>query len=386
MLLEIVWWISVIFIFEAMIGYPITLLLLNKIMKAEDNFKIRGYEPTVTVMVVAHNEEKVIQEKLQNLINIDYPKEKLSILIASDCSTDRTDGKTEDFIREHRDIDITLYKSVNHWGKTNAQNEAQRLVTSEILIMTDANAMLEKNAVRELVSSFSSKDIVYVSGQLKYTNTINNKTAGSEGTYWKIDLKCRDIESKIQTITAGNGALYAVRNEEYVEIKPKECHDSMFPVIYALDGKRAIYNKDAIAYEKAGEIDRDEFKRKVRMNRIILHGILPDIRVLNVIKYRWFTFFYLGHRTCRYLLWLMHLLVLLNSVFLFQKSIFWKFTLILQLLFYVIAIIGWLTNSKNKAIRITTYYCMAILAQWNGMFNVLTGAAKATWEKAESTR
>ena len=125
---------------------------------------------------------------------------------------------------------------------------------------------------------------------------------------------CRNIESKIQTITAGNGAIYAVRNKDYQRIPPIECHDSSFPIVYALEKKRAIYNPDAVAYEKAGEDDEDEFKRKVRMNRIIFRGIMPDLRVFNVFSYHWFSYFYFGHRTCRYLLWMMHLLVLLLNI------------------------------------------------------------------------
>lgn len=384
--LKTIWWIAVFIIFWAMIGYPVSLVFLNKLIK-KSNKRDSTYEPTVTVMVVAHNEEKVIGEKLQNLLDTDYPTDKLEFLIASDFSTDKTDEIVEEFIAAHPERSIRIHKSVNHYGKTNAQNETQELCDTEILVMTDANAMFEPNAVRELVSYFTDPDIAYVSGQLRYMNTEGNKTASSEGFYWKLDLMCRNIESRFQTITAGNGAIYAVRNNDYEKIPPIECHDSSFPIVYALEKKRAIYNPEAIAYEKAGEVNEDEFKRKVRMNRIILRGIMPDLRVLNVFSYHWFSYFYFGHRTCRYLLWLMHTVALLvNIPLVIGGGWFWKAVLMAQLVFYFVALIGGFTKSGNKTVKIMSYYCMTVLAQWKGVINSVTGKSKPVWEKAESTR
>ena len=213
LIIKIIWWFSVFIIFEAMIGYPLSLVALDKVIKRK-NKKDYLYEPTVSVMVAAHNEEKVIEKKLNNLLELDYPHEKLDFLIASDFSTDGTNEIVEQFIKSHPERKIQIHKSKSHLGKTNAQDETQELCDSEILVMTDANAMMEKESVRELVASFSSDDIAYVTGQLKYINSTSNVTAGSEGFYWKLDLMCRNIESNIQTITAGNGSIYAVRNRE----------------------------------------------------------------------------------------------------------------------------------------------------------------------------
>ena len=383
--LKTIWWIALFIVFWAMIGYPVSLIILKKILRKQ-NKKDYSYEPTVAIMVVAHNEEKVIEDKLENLLETDYPSDKIEFLIASDFSTDATDYIVEKFIAAHPDRNIRIHKSVNHLGKTNAQNETQELCNSDILVMTDANSMFEPNAVRELVATFTDPSISYVSGQLRYKNTKDNNTANSEGFYWKLDLMCRKIESQIQTITAGNGAIYAVRNKDYIRIAPIECHDSSFPVLYALQKRRALYNAEAIAYEKAGEVNEDEFKRKVRMNRMILTGILPDIRILNFFEYRWFSYFYLGHRTCRYLLWLMHLVLLLANIPLAFISPLWCCTLFFQLAFYLIAAFGWRTKSKNRIMKIVFYYCMTIAAQWKGVINILTGKARPVWEKAASTR
>lgn len=385
LIIKIIWWFSVFIIFEAMIGYPLSLVALDKVIKRK-NKKDYLYEPTVSVMVAAHNEEKVIEKKLNNLLELDYPHEKLDFLIASDFSTDGTNEIVEQFIKSHPERKIQIHKSKSHLGKTNAQDETQELCDSEILVMTDANAMMEKESVRELVASFSSDDIAYVTGQLKYINSTSNVTAGSEGFYWKLDLMCRNIESNIQTITAGNGSIYAVRNREYIKIEPIKSHDLFFPHIYALKKKRAIYNPEAVAYEKAGETVGDEFKRKVRMSRGVLSSILPSLEILNIFRYRWYSYFYFGHRSCRYLLWLSHCLLLISNAFLLGGGWFWRLAFAVQLLFYCIAIIGWTSKSKNRVFRMAAYYCMTIIAQWYGVYNILTGKAKPVWEKAETTR
>lgn len=384
--IKVVFWICVFVIFWANIGYPISIILLDKILKKKKLPKKLNYEPSVTIMIVAHNEEKVIKEKLENVLNLDYPKEKLEILISSDNSTDATNYIVKEFIDNHKERKIVLYEVKERKGKTNAQNEAAKLVKNEILIMTDANSMLKQNAVKELVSSFYDDTIAYVTGRLCYVNSKDNDTSKAENTYWDLDTKIRDIESRIQTITAGNGALYACKTKEYYDFEPIQCHDSSMPLYYALKQKRAIANHEAIAYEKAGENIQDEFKRKERMNRIILSSILPDIKILNIFKYKWFTFFYLGHRTCRYLLWLMHIVAYITSAILLKQNYLYLLAFILQTLVYLVAIINMKFKLNSKILNMAYYYCMTIIAQIIGVKNILKGKAKPFWEKAESTR
>ena len=122
------------------------------------------------------------------------------------------------------------------------------------------------------------------------------------------------------------------------------------------------------------------------MNRNLFHNILPSIRILNIFKYKWFTVFWLGHRTFRYLLWIAHLLLLISSMYLSSKNIFWFIIFIGQVLFYFLAIIGIFTKSSNKLIKLIAYYTMTVIAQWHGVYNIVAGKAKPTWAKAESTR
>ncbi len=380
----ILFWLAAFMIFWANIGYPVSILLLGKIIK-RTNKKNYDYTPTVTIMIVAHNEEKVIKDKLENVIKVKYPKDKLRILVSSDNSTDKTNEIVRKFIKKNPDFDIKLYEVKKRMGKTNAQNEAAKTVTSEILVMTDANAMLDKNVVRELVSSFD-KNVSYVTGRLIYSNNKDSLTSKTENTYWDLDTKIRDIESRIQTITAGNGAIYACKTKEYYNFKPIKCHDSSMPLYYALKKKRAIANHNAIAYEKAGENDKDEFKRKIRMSRTIIQAILPSIRILNFFKYKWFTYFYIGHRTLRYSLWINHIIAFVTNIILSFMQPLYLCLLIPQLVIYLLAICKPLLRTNNKIINFCSYYCMTILAQLIGAIKTILGLNKPFWEKAESTR
>lgn len=386
LLFKILFYISGLTIVWAMVGYPVSLKLIGNLYKNRKLEKDYSYKPTVTVMVVAHNEEKVILGKLNNIIELNYPQEKIEFLIASDNSTDKTNEIVREFIKEHQDRKIRFYEVKARKGKTNAQNEAQKTVTTEFLVMTDANSIMDKESVKELMASFTSEDIVYVSGRLSILNQGSSDVSSAEASYWDSDMAIREIEGRIQTITAGNGALYACRTDDYYDFDPIQCHDSAMPPMYALQGKRAIANHDAIAYEKAGEVIEDEFGRKVRMNRIILKHILPDVKILNIFKYKWFSYFYFGHRTCRYLLWISHLVVLITNVMLVPESWFYASTFAGQVLFYLLALVRGITKTNNKYLTLVYYYCVTIIAQWVGVYTILTGKAKPFWEKAESTR
>lgn len=383
---KILFWIVAFIIIWAMIGYNVSLKILSKIFKNRHLEKDYSFKPMVSIMIVAHNEEKVIHKKLENIVDNDYPKDKIEYIVASDFSTDNTNEIVKQYILEHPALKMILHESKQHKGKTNAQNEAQKVSKGEILIMTDANAMFEKNSITELVASFTNENIAYVTGRLSYINAVDSSTAFSESSYWESDLSQREVESRIKTITAGNGAIYACRNKEYIDFEPIECHDSSMPYYFAIKGMRAIYNPDAVAYEKAGEVDEDEFKRKVRMNRMILHALRSGLKCLNVFKYGWFSYFFFGHRTCRYLLWISHIVVFITSLLLIKENVIYVIAFCGQVLFYTLALINMKVHSKNKLLNLMSYYTMTILAQWKGVYNNLTGKAKPTWEKAESTR
>lgn len=377
---------SLFVIFWAMIGYPISLKILGVIYQSRKLIKDYSLQPTVTVLVVAHNEEKVIYDKLMNISSLDYPKERIKYIISSDNSTDSTNNIVREFMKNHPNQPISLFEVKQRKGKTNAQNEAQKIVDSEYLVMTDANSMIDSNAINELMAAFTSSDIAYVTGRLALINMDASDVSHAESSYWDSELITREIEGRIRTITAGNGALYACRNSDYFDFNPIESHDSAMPLHFALTGKRAIANHDAIVYEKAGEVIEDEFGRKVRMNRVLHKHIFPDIRIINFFKYGWFTYFYFGHRTCRYLLWISHLILLVTSFILINVSLIFLIMFVGQITFYSLAGLKLLTNIQNRFVNLIYYYTVTVVAQWVGIYRTVSGQSKPFWEKAESTR
>lgn len=382
----IIFYLSAFIIFTSMIGYPLLMRLVDKVLKPKKIRKDYDHKPSVTVLISAHNEEKVIEKKLDNLLEQKYPADRIKFLVASDYSDDKTNEIVNDYISNHPDHDIRLYVVKKRMGKTNAQNEAVKTIDTEFTVMTDANSMLDKYAVSELMAAFVSEKVGYVCGNLSIVNDDESHTSKSEKSYWDSDKRVKDIESRLQTITGGNGALYACRTSEYMVFDPIISHDTWMPLHFALDGMVAYMNPDARVYEKAGTSIGDEFSRKVRMNRRMLDRIMPDLRILNIFRYRWFTICWLGHRSCRYLLWVSHLLILLSNIYLASVSSFYLFVLIFHILFYLLAVLQFIFKTDNRYFRMIYYYVITIIAQWVGFYKVITGQAKPFWDKAESTR
>lgn len=368
-----------------MIGYPLFLEILNKVVKHRKVDYSKTYEPSVTVIIAAYNEKEVIERKIMNLLDCDLSEKKFEIIIASDNSTDGTNEIVERCRKKYPDK-VKLHKVKQRKGKTNAQDEAVKMSKGEILVFTDANSILKRDAIKELVCTLNDTSIGYVSGKLVYSNSDVTLTSDSENKYWNIDLRMREIESNLSSITAGNGSLYAVRKQQYMSIDPIYSHDSVFPPKFVLKGLRSVFNSNAIAYEKAGENDGDEFGRKVRMSRKIISINFLDIAKYNFFKYGWFSFFYVSHRTLRNNLYFMHVLLYISSFVacLLELSSFSVFLFIFQTIIFVVGIFG--RKSINKYIRYIVYYLMTIFAQLIGAKNEITGKSKPFWEKAETTR
>ena len=381
--MKIVFYIVGFAIFYAMIGYPITLMILDKIMKRK-NDKDLSYKPFVSIIISAYNEEKVIERKLENITESTYPH--YEVIVANDASSDRTVEICQNFINNHPSYDIKVNTVKNHLGKTNAQDEAVDVVKGEIIVFSDANSMFKADAIDELVSYFTDDDIIYVCGSLIYAKDDDIASAVAENSYWDMELKMRKIESEIATIAAGNGAIYACRKSDYRRYNLVSSHDYEMPLYAGINHKRALYNPKAIALEKAGQTSKDEFKRKVRMQRRILTNIFTNLRRLNIFEYGWFSFFHFNHKTLRFLQAFNHIVLFIANLALLNEGDFYRVFFLIQVAFFTLAGIGKLTESKSKVFYFPYYYTMMMAAQLKGGYNEATGKSKATWEKAETTR
>ena len=263
----------------------------------------------ITIAIPTYNQSEYLDKCLNSIFRQNYPLTKYEVIVVDDCSTDNTHQIVLDFIDANPEYNIQLLQVSTRGGKTNAQNEAVSSAEGEIIIFSDANAILDKSAVKHLLSSFSSDDIMYVSGRLVYSNSGVSITSNSESSYWNYDLFLRKMESSIQTITGGNGSLYAVRLKDYVHMSANKSHDTNFPAYAALHKKKALYNELALSYEKAGEVATDEYKRKKRMCRSSFTKIFKVPERYNIFKCGWYSYFYFWHRAMRNLLHLLHILL-----------------------------------------------------------------------------
>ena len=356
-------------------GYPLTAAALARLrprpVRREDE------TPGVTVVVAAHDEEDVIARRVENLLALDYPPERLDVVVASDGSTDGTDAAVEAVAQ--RDARVRLLPRPRE-GKVAAQDAAVAQTEREIVAFSDANALWEPDALRALVRSFADPDVAYVCGRLRLTASDGTNR---EGVYWRYEMWLRENESSLAGITGGNGAIYAVRRADYLDGDPRFGHDLGFPYALAQRGRRAVYDPDAVAVERAPPESEDEYGRKERMlAQCWLH--LLSGRMLRPAE-PLYVFQLVSHRVLRYSSGLLHLAVLGSSLALAREGGVYRLALAGQLAFLGLAGAGKLRLPLPGA-ALAWYYLLVTAATVSGLLRLLRSGVPTVWEKAEGTR
>jgi cellulose synthase/poly-beta-1,6-N-acetylglucosamine synthase-like glycosyltransferase len=316
-----------------------------------------AYLPSVAVIVTAYNEEHAIERRLENLRTLDYPPELLEIVVTSDASTDRTEELAEAAgARVIRNL---------RGGKVAAQDAAVRATEAEVVAFSDANATWAPDAVRKLVRNFADPRVAYVCGRLRLEAPDGSN---KEGVYWRYELVTRDGESRLGSVTAGNGAIYALRRSDYVEVDPRFGHDLSLPYLMVQRGRRAVYEPQALACERPTPTNESEYRRKVRMFEhswlIVLHGRMLRRQPLGYLLAL------LSHRHLRYASGLLHLILLGSSIALLGHGVFYAVLLGLQLGLLTAALAG---------VGIARYYVLITWATVVALWNYLRRGVPATW-------
>jgi cellulose synthase/poly-beta-1,6-N-acetylglucosamine synthase-like glycosyltransferase len=344
-------------------GYPAAAALAAR-LRARPVRK-GGDLPTVSVVVAAWNEEDVIERRLENLLALEYPADRLEIVVASDASSDRTDELVE--AAAAREPRIRLIRAPRG-GKVNAQNLAVRETSGEILAFSDANATWAPLALRRLVRNFADPDVAYVCGQLRLQAPDGTNR---EGAYWRYELMLREAESRLGSVTGGNGSIYAVRRSDYVDVDPRFGHDLAFPYLMVQNGRRAVYEPEAVAFEKPTPDIETEYRRKVRMFEhcwlIVLRGRM--LRRLDPV----YLAEIVSHRHLRYSSGLLHLALLATST-----------ALATQAPVYAVALAGQLAFLALAAAQpgLPRYYTLVTWATVEALANYLRNGVPAVWEKS----
>jgi cellulose synthase/poly-beta-1,6-N-acetylglucosamine synthase-like glycosyltransferase len=350
------------------VGYPLAAGALARVRRrpvARD----ASYAPAVAVIVAAHDEEAVIERRLENLLALDYPADRLKVVVASDASSDRTDELVEAVAaREPRVRLIDCPRA----GKVAAQDRAVRDTASEVVAFSDANATWAPDALRKLVADLADPDVAYVCGALRLEDAAGGNR---EGLYWRYELWLREQESRLGSITGGNGAIYALRRGDYVEVDSRWGHDLSLPYRMVQNGRRAVFAPEAHAFERPTPTNETEYARKVRMFEhcweITLRGSLlrrlPPGYLVSI----------LSHRVLRYASGVLHLVLLGSSVVLVGAG--WP---------YALALAGQLAVLAAFAARVplARYYVYVAWATVQALWNYLRRGVPATWDAAEGTR
>ena len=358
----VLFWVSLGALVWTHVAYPLLAYALAAVRSRP--VRKRPDLRNVTVIVAAHNEERVIEQRVQNLRSLDYPTDRLEIVVTSDASTDSTDE-----IAARAGARVVRNA---RGGKVAAQDNAVRGSSADVVAFTDANSTWAPDALRALVAAFADPDVAYVCGRL---NVQADDGKNKEGLYWRYELGLRAAESRLDSVTGGNGSIYAVRRADYVEVDPRFGHDLSLPYRMVQLGRRAVYEPDANAYEKATPTTQDEYRRKVRMFEhcwaIVLEGkMLRRLRPLYLVEV-------ISHRHLRYASGILHLLLLGTSIALLGHGTVYAVILGLQLGLLAAALVG---------VGVARYYVLVTWATVESLFNYLRRGVPTTWEAAEGTR
>jgi cellulose synthase/poly-beta-1,6-N-acetylglucosamine synthase-like glycosyltransferase len=367
MIVKVLFWSSLGAVVWTQLGYPLVAALLARLRSRP--VRTSDLTPAVSLIVAAHDEEDVIERRLENLLALDYPPEQLEIVVASDASDDRTDELVEKVAaREPR---VRLLRCPRE-GKVAAQNRAVRETKGEILAFSDANAQWQPDALRKLVRNFADSEVAYVCGSSVYETADGTNR---EGTYWRFEGWLRANESRLGSITGGIGAIYTVRRSDYVDVDPRFGHDLALPYLMVQRGRRAVYDPAALASEKPSRDIEDEYRRKVRMFEhcwlIVLRGkMLRGLGPTYLLEI-------LSHRHLRYASGLLHLVLLGSSLALVTSGVVYQVALGAQLGLLLAAASG---------VGIARYYVLVTWATVVSLVRYLRFGVPAVWAKAEGTR
>lgn len=373
--LAALFWLSAGLILYTHLGYPLALRALLA-LRRRPTLRPGTWEelPRVSLIVAAYDEAEVIEAKVANALALDYPRELLELIVASDGSTDATAERA-------RAAGADLVLELPRGGKIAAQNAAAERASGEILAFSDANSVWQPDALRHLLEPFADPAVGYACGQVRFLDAAGDNL---EGAYWRYEMKVREMESALAGVTAGNGAIYAVRASAYIPLAPSGSHDLSLPFQLAKKGKRSLYVPWARAEEKMVPTMEGEFARKRRM-MVGLWDIVVGERMISPRGYEpLYAFELLSHRLLRYLTPFLHLLAFVANILLLGQGWVYVVSYGAQLAAITAAILG--GQFRLSVFRVARYYAMSTLSIAAGLWDRLRKGPPAAWDKAPGTR
>ncbi len=361
------------------IGYPVLLIVLSKTCPGPA-IKKEPIRPTVSLLISCYNEGAVIRKKIENALSLDYPKEKYEIIVISDASTDSTDK----IVREYEAQGVRLIRQENRRGKTFGLNGAVQRAMGEIIIFSDANAIYQSDAIIQLVENFADPIVGYAVGEAKYVGVKNSDASISENTYWRYEIKIKQMESSIHSIVGGDGAIYAIRKGLYKPLKDTDINDFVNPLQIIVSGYRGIYEPLAVCFEEAAGEFKKEFLRKTRIVNRSFSGLLSVKNALNPFYTGIFSFQLISHKLLRWFTGLFLFSFIVSSLVLALANVnAFQVIFIFEIIFLAFAYLGYLLDGfavSFKPFYYSFYFVLINIAAINGIIKSLRGSVQITWE------
>lgn len=373
----IIFALSLLVLFYVFVGYPIVLFLLSTLFRR--TVLREDITPTVSLIISAYNEEDVIRDKMENTLALDYPRDCLEVIVASEA----TDG-TNDIVRKYACHGITLHAYENREGKPATLYRSVPRAGGEIIVFSDANAMYRKDAIRKLVRNFADSRVGCVSGRLIFVNSGQSAIGEGESTYWEFEFLLKRMLSRMMALSGGvNGSIFAIRKALYRPIDRYRGDDFELSSRIQIAGYGVVLEPEAVSYEEALISARQEFKRKVRLatwnlksTQILMKEALLKGQLLTA-------FVLFSHRLFRYVtpLWVMALFM--SNLFLLDGILLYFF--VLQVLFFTLALLGLaLETARFKTqmlLLLPFYFCMVNYAALLALIKSFSQKTEVLWKK-----
>jgi cellulose synthase/poly-beta-1,6-N-acetylglucosamine synthase-like glycosyltransferase len=376
--IEIVFWTALALAFYAVAGYPVLSLILAALIGKKVDKK--AVFPTISFIIAAYNEEKDIAGKLDQTLELDYPKDKLQIIVASDGSTDRTD----EIVKSYAEKGVILNRVEGRKGKTHALNETVKKATGEILIFSDATGIYNKEAVKELIANFNDPSVGCAAGRVTYGYGRDANSAGFK-RYQKIAVAIRQAESRFGSQTSVSGSIHALRRTLFVPSPIHLSPDVLDAVHTVIQGYRVVYENNATSREESRTQMKDEFRARVRMG---VRGlpVIPHILGLVLKHHQYgYAFQLISHKILRWTLWLWLLIAMTTNPLLIDQGMLYAAIAVFQTIFYSLAVLGIIIGWRGKKVpglSTLALFVMGNAALGFGMIKSLCGKKMGAWEPA----
>jgi cellulose synthase/poly-beta-1,6-N-acetylglucosamine synthase-like glycosyltransferase len=371
-----IFWLAAASLLYVYIGYPLVLVILATFCRRQR--PELGKYPTLSVLIAAYNEEANIGRKIRETLSLDYPDDKLEVLVVSDASTDRTDEIVKAFT-DHR---VRLLRMQQRRGKTHAQNEGVKHCSGEIIVFSDATAVYQQKALQYMACNYTDSKVGAVSGRYQYFDPEGKSPTGlGSSTFWNYENMIKKLQSRVHTLTGCSGCIYSVRKSVYKPLPDSACSDLVEPLEIVKLGYRVAFEDRALAYEETTKSAGEEFGMRVRVVTRGMRGVLSVAELLKIWRYGWISFQLISHKMLRWCMPFLLMLLLLGSAMLLKNPVY-QALFILQLFFYMFALASLAVplHRRYKLLGIPLYFCMLNAAALFGFLKLVRGQKFVVWE------